>query len=86
MHNYKELKIWKKAHDFTFKIYERTILFPKEEMYSWTNQLRSAASSIPATIEEGFGNNAQLDYPYFLNYVLNSSNKVEYHSILSKKF
>lgn len=40
MQNYKDLKVWEKAHAFTLKIYECTKLFPKEEIYSLTSQVR----------------------------------------------
>lgn len=84
MQNYKELKVWEKAHDFTLKIYEATKIFPKEEIYSLTNQLRRAASSIPANIAEGCGKKSQLDFANFLNIALGSANEAEYYVILSK--
>jgi four helix bundle protein len=65
-------------------VYEVTKLFPKEEIYSLTNQLRRAASSIPANIAEGCGKNSQLDFANFLNIALGSSNEAEYYLILSK--
>lgn len=84
MQNYKDLKVWEKAHDFTLKIYDVTKNFPKEEVYSLTNQLRRAASSIPANIAEGCGKNSQLDFANFLNIALGSANEAEYYIILSK--
>ncbi|MGI8636524.1 MAG: four helix bundle protein [Segetibacter sp.] len=58
MQNYKDLKVWEKAHYFTLKVYEITKDFPKEEIYSLTNQIRRASSSIPANIAEGCGKNS----------------------------
>jgi four helix bundle protein len=84
MQNYKDLKVWEKAHEFTLKIYETTKAFPKEEIYSLTNQVRRAASSIPANIAEGCGKKTQLDFANFLNIALGSSNEAEYYLILSK--
>ena len=84
MQNYKDLKVWEKAHQFTLKVYERTKLFPKEELYSLTNQLRRASASIPANIAEGCGKNSQLDFANFLNIALGSANEAEYYLILSK--
>ncbi|HEY1009322.1 MAG TPA: four helix bundle protein, partial [Daejeonella sp.] len=55
MQNYKELKVWEKAHQLTIRIYHITKVFPKEELYSLTNQLRRCASGIPANIAEGCG-------------------------------
>ena len=84
MQNYKDLKVWEKAHAFTLKIYECTKLFPKEEIYSLTSQLRRASSSIPANIAEGCGKNSKLELAHFLNIALGSANESEYFLILSK--
>ena len=84
MQNYKELKVRDKAHHFTVKVYEVSKSFPKDEIYSLTNQLRRAASSIPANIAEGCGKNAQLEFAHFLNISLGSANEAEYFLILSK--
>src|SRR5690349_6663251 len=84
MQNYKDLKVWEKAHHFTLKVYEVTKPFPKEELYSLTNQLRRSASSIPANIAEGSGKNSQLEFAHFLNIALGSANETEYYLILSK--
>lgn len=65
MQNYKDLKVWEKAHQFTLKVYEIIKLFPKEEIYSLTNQLRRASASIPANIAEGCGKDSQLDFANF---------------------
>ena len=62
MQNHKDLKVWEKARSFTLQVYEATLLFPKEEIYSLTNQLRRAASSIPANIVEGCGKNAKQEF------------------------
>ena len=53
-------------------------------MYSLTNQVRRAASSIPANIAEGCGKNSKLELAHFLNIALGSANESEYFLILSK--
>lgn len=84
MQNYKDLKVWEKAHSFTLNVYRDTKLFPKDELYSLTNQLRRAASSIPANIAEGCGKNGNKDFAHYLNIALGSSNEAEYFLLLSK--
>lgn len=84
MQNYKDLKVWEKAHRFTLDVYEATKSFPKEEIYSLTNQLRRASSSIPANIAEGCGKNTQADFAHYLNISLGSSNEAEYFLILTR--
>jgi len=54
MKDFKELKVWMKAHEMTMNVYEETRCFPKEELYGLTGQLRRAAASIGANIAEGW--------------------------------
>jgi four helix bundle protein len=84
MQNYKDLKVWEKAHLFILTVYEVSQTFPKEEIYSLTNQIRRAASSIPANIAEGCGKNSQGEFAHYLNIALGSANESEYFLILSK--
>lgn len=67
MQDFKSLKVWEKAHGLTLEIYRYTKDFPKEELYSLTNQLRPAASSVPANIAEGCGKKTKADFANFLN-------------------
>ena len=84
MQNYKELKVWEKSHLFTLNVYQETKSFPKEELYSLTNQLRRSASSVPANIAEGCGKKTNLELAHYLNIALGSANESEYFLILSK--
>jgi four helix bundle protein len=67
MQNYNDLKVCEKAHQFTLDVYRVSRLFPKEEMYGLTSQLRRSAASIPANIAEGCGKKTKLDFANFLN-------------------
>ncbi len=84
MQNFKDLKVWEKAHAFTVKVYNVTKAFPKEELYSLTNQVRRAASSVPANIAEGCGRKTQPEFAHFLNIGLGSANEAEYFLLLAK--
>jgi four helix bundle protein len=61
-----------------------TKLFPKEELYGLTNQLRRCASAIPANIAEGCGKNGNPELAHYLNISLGSSNEAEYFLLLSR--
>ena len=84
MQNFKDLKVWEKAHLSTLRVYDASRAFPKDKLYSLTNQLRRAASSIPANIAEGCGKNSQSEFAHFLNVALGSANESEYFLILAK--
>ncbi|PKO12032.1 MAG: hypothetical protein CVU39_26175 [Chloroflexi bacterium HGW-Chloroflexi-10] len=50
------LKVWQKAMDFVTYSYKNILpVFPDEEKYALTSQLRRALVSIPANIAEGYG-------------------------------
>ncbi len=84
MQNYKDLKVWEKAHQFVLGVYRVSKSFPKEEVYGLTSQLRRCASSIAANIAEGCGKNTKNDFANFLNISLGSSNEAEYFVLLAK--
>jgi four helix bundle protein len=50
MVDFKELKVWQKAHQMTLTTYRVTSAFPREEMYGLISQLRCATSSVGANI------------------------------------
>ncbi len=52
MKDFRDLQVWRKAHELTLKIYGETKTFPKEEVYDLTSQMRRSASSIPTNIAE----------------------------------
>ncbi|MES2619213.1 MAG: four helix bundle protein [Bacteroidota bacterium] len=84
MQNYKDLKVWEKAHSFTLGVYKATQSFPSEEKFGLISQLRRASSSIPANIAEGCGKSTNAELRHFLNIALGSANEVEYFLLLSK--
>lgn len=50
MEDFKNLKVWGKAHLLTLAIYEITRKFPREEVFGLTSQIRRASASIGANI------------------------------------
>jgi four helix bundle protein len=82
MKDFRQLKVWEKAHALTLIIYNRTKKFPKEEIYGLTSQLRRAASSIPTNIAEGCGR-SEPEFRHFLQIAMGSACEVEYLLFLS---
>ena len=54
------------------RVYELTRLFPKEELYGLTSQMRRAGVSVPSNIAEGFGRRHNTEYRQFLFIALGS--------------
>jgi len=53
--NFEDLEAWQHAIDLAVLIYTLTKQFPKDELFSLTNQMRRASSSISANLAEGYG-------------------------------
>ena len=85
MQDYKKLDVWGKAHQLTLYIYKLTKAFPKEELYGITNQIRRAASSIPANIAEGCGRDSNAELFRFITIAKGSASEVEYFAFLAKE-
>jgi len=84
MQDFRQLKVWEKAHRLTLSIYRLTEGFPKAEVYGLTAQLRRAAVSIPANIAEGRGLETDRAFGRFLRIALGSAFEVEYEMLLAR--
>jgi four helix bundle protein len=84
MTDFKQLKVWKKAHEMTLRTYRLTATFPKQEMYGLTSQLRRSAASIGANIAEGCGRRSDGEMYRFLQIARGSACEIEYHFLLAR--
>ena len=84
MIDFKELKVWQKAHEMTLVTYQITARFPREEIYGLTSQLRRATSSIGANIAEGCGRRSDGEMIRFLQIARGSASEAEYHFLLAR--
>ena len=84
MRNFKDLKVWGKAHNLTLAVYRATKCFPKDEMYGLTSQMRRSAASISANIAEGCGRPGPLEFARFLHIAMGSASELEYHLLLAR--
>ena len=81
---FQDLQVWQKSHQLTLNIYKITSLFPKQELFSITNQIRRAAYSVPANIVEGFRRRSLRDSLNFYNIADASLEELKYFLLLSK--
>jgi four helix bundle protein len=84
MKNFRDLKVWEKAHELALAAYEATASFPKQEMFGLVSQIRRCASSIPANIAEGCGRRGNGEFHRFLQIAMGSASELEYHLLLSR--
>ncbi len=83
MQDFRNLKVWRRAHRPTLGLYRLTKRFPKEELYGLTSQIRRAACSVCANIAEGCGRRGDKEFGRFLYTTFASACELEYHLLLS---
>ncbi|MBS1486122.1 MAG: four helix bundle protein [Bacteroidetes bacterium] len=83
MHNYKELKVWKKSVDLATAVYSITYSFPKTEQYGLTQQIRRAVVSISSNIAEGAGRKYDREFSHFLSIAYGSLCELETQLLIS---
>lgn len=83
MQDFRNLKVWGKAHTVTLHVYRRTSTFPKHEMFGLTSQMRRAAASIGANIAEGCGREGNAELCRFMQIGMGSASELEYHLLLA---
>ncbi|MBN1664244.1 MAG: four helix bundle protein [Deltaproteobacteria bacterium] len=64
---HKKLKVWQLAMDIVTDVYRITELFPLEERFGLTSQMRRCAVSIPSNISEGAARNTHKEFVNFLH-------------------
>jgi four helix bundle protein len=84
MEDFKDLKVWAKAHQVTLAIYQATRKFPRDEIYGLTSQIRRAAASIGANIAEGCGRRSDAEMKRFVQIARGSASELEYHLLLAR--
>lgn len=82
--SFEQLNVWKLAHELTLDVYNRTRVFPNEEKYGLTSQMRRSAVSVPANIAEGFKKRGSKDKARFYNIVQGSLEELRYYFILCR--
>jgi four helix bundle protein len=85
MRDHTKLKAFELADEVALLVYKITAVFPKEEMYGLTSQMRRAAVSVPSNIVEGCSRPSQADYLRFLIIAFGSLRELHYQLSLSKR-
>jgi four helix bundle protein len=82
--HWKDLEVWKLAHQLVLQIYKITAGFPKSEIYALSSQMKRAAYSVPANIVEGQSRKTTKEYIQFLHNARGSLEETRYFLLLAK--
>jgi four helix bundle protein len=81
--HYKDLLVWQKGMTLVKSIYALTAMFPREERYGLTSQLRRAAVSVPSNIAEGQARQSTKEFLQFISHAESSLAELETQLLLS---
>jgi len=82
--SFRDLLVWRRAHEFVLAAYSFTATFPRNETYGLAAQMRRAAVSIPANSAEGVRCRGRVDKARFMNLAEGSLEECRYYLILAQ--
>lgn len=82
---HKKLDLWRAAMELAVTIYQVTDLFPREERYGLTDQIRRASSSVPSNIAEGAGRQTRKEFINYLHIAQGSLSELDTHLELARR-
>ena len=84
MKDFRDLRVWEKAHQLTLDLYKMSANFPKQEVYGLTSQIRRCSAPIGANIAEGCGKRGNKEFHRFLQIASGSASELDYHLLLGR--
>ena len=79
-----ELRAWQLSMQLVKDIYQHTSLFPNDEKFGLTNQMRRAAVSVASNIAEGAARGSNADFLRFLFMARGSLSEVETQLLIAE--
>jgi four helix bundle protein len=83
MQDFRNLKVWQKAHELALLTYKLTADFPREETFGLRHSLRKTAVDIPAYIAEGAAKANDKEFAASVNYALSLAKRLEYYALMA---
>ena len=84
MQDFRNLAVWKKAHELTLKVYEISAAYPQHEAFGLRTTLRRTTSNVPCRIADGRGCSNDIEFVKFLYAANGQSSELEYQFLLSR--
>ena len=84
MQDFKNLRVWQRAHELALLTYRLTSDFPRDEMFGLRNSLRRTSVDVAAYIAEGCVKANDIEFDRSLSTSLAFANRLEYYALLSR--
>lgn len=81
---FQDLDAWKEAHVLAIMVYKVTRIFPRDELFALTSQLRRAVVSITSNIAEGFSRQSYREKVQFYSIAQGSVTEVQSQVLIAK--
>ena len=82
---HKKLDVWNLSMNLAVDIYKTSEVFPREERYGLTDQVRRSATSIPSNIAEGAARQTTKEFIQFLHVAQGSLSELDTMLELSRR-
>ena len=82
---FEDLRVWQAAQEYAVQIYTITKLFPSDERFGMTTQMRRCVNSISANIADGFGRRTKKDKSHFYTMAYGSTLETKNFLYLSER-
>ena len=85
IYSFEKLEVWKESIQLAIKTYKTTDLFPNEEKFGLTSQMRRCSVSISSNIAEGTSRLTSKDKAHFMTIAYSSAMELLNQAIISKE-
>ncbi|MFA5358676.1 MAG: four helix bundle protein [Patescibacteria group bacterium] len=82
--SFRDLIVWQKSFELTKEIYQLTKLFPKDELFGLTSQIKRATVSVPSNIAEGCERGYKQELLRFLLIALGSAGELTTQLLIAR--
>ena len=83
--SYKDLLVWTKSLALIKSVYRETKIFPKDEVWALTSQIKRAVISVASNIAEGSSKRSTREFIRFLNISYGSLSELEEQLIIANE-
>ena len=84
MGDFRQLKVWNRAHLLTLRLYTLAAQFPKSELFGLTQQIRRASVSIESNLAEGCGRRTDRELSRFALIANGSANELQCQVLVAR--